>query len=605
MTNAKSFFSAGDFLKLFPAVQDSLDPIIPKGTPFPAQKIFPKAPANVDSVYLNTKDIAINETEKPDRDNGSNNWAVSGSKTKSGAPILCNDPHLGLNLPSLWYEVQISTPSFNAYGVSFPGAPGVIIGYNDSCAFGFTNGGRDVRDYYEVQFKDDTRKEYLFNGKYHTTKFRIDTIKIKGKPNFIDSVAYVQLGNNWCPVMFDKTYSGSRTTNNKNYAVRWTAHDPSNELKIFNMLNHAKNYADYSAAVTNLHTPGQNCAFACKNGDIALRTQGDWPAKWKGQGDFVMPGTDTSYLWQGMIPQDEVPFQYNPERGFISSANQKPVDETYPYYLGRNYPVYRGYEINKRLSAMSNITPQDMMALQTDNHNAAAVMLMPLFLKNIKTNELNSDETKYLELLKNWNFRNDVGSQGATVFELLWNNFQHTVVDDEYLKAPKVVMHPFESSLLEGVLKDSAYKFLDDVTTPQIETMADDITAALKKTTLALKKAEIEGRLNWDKYKSTHVDHLAKLPSFSRTNLPIGGGVHNINAAKETHGPSWRMVISLTKQTEAYGVYPGGQSGNPGSKFYDNFINDWAAGKYYTLWMMTKGEENDKRVTGTISFSKN
>jgi penicillin amidase len=605
MTNAKSFFSADDFLKLFPALQDSLDPIIPKGTPFPAQKIFPKAPANIDSVYLNTKAIAVSESEKPDRDNGSNNWAVSGSKTKSGAPILCNDPHLGLNLPSLWYEVQISTPSFNAYGVSFPGAPGVVIGYNDSCAFGFTNGGRDVRDYYEVQFKDDTRKEYLFNGTYHTTKFRIDTIKIKGQPNFIDSVAYVQLGSNWCPVMFDKTYSGNRTTSNKNYAVRWTAHDPSNELKIFNMLNHAKNYADYAAAVTNLHTPGQNCAFACKNGDIAIRTQGDWPAKWKGQGDFVMPGTDTSYLWQGMIPQDEVPFQYNPERGFISSANQKPVDETYPYYLGRNYPVYRGYEINKRLTAMSNITPQDMMALQTDNYNAPAAMLMPLFLKNIKENELNSDEKKYLDLLKNWNFRNDVGSQGATVFELLWNNFQHKVIDDDYLKAPKVVMHPFESSLLEGILKDSAYKFLDDITTPQIETIADNITAALKKTTLEVKKAEIEGRLNWDKYKSTHVDHLAKLPSLSRMNLPIGGGVHNINATKETHGPSWRMVISLTKQTEAYGVYPGGQSGNPGSKYYDNFIDDWAAGKYYTLWMMTKGEEKDKRVTGTMSFSKN
>jgi penicillin amidase len=405
--------------------------------------------------------------------------------------------------------------------------------------------------------------------------------------------------------MFDKTYSGNRTTSNKNYAVRWTAHDPSNELKIFNMLNHAKNYADYAAAVTNLHTPGQNCAFACKNGDIAIRTQGDWPAKWKGQGDFVMPGTDTSYLWQGMIPQDEVPFQYNPERGFISSANQKPVDETYPYYLGRNYPVYRGYEINKRLTAMSNITPQDMMALQTDNYNAPAAMLMPLFLKNIKENELNSDEKKYLDLLKNWNFRNDVGSQGATVFELLWNNFQHKVIDDDYLKAPKVVMHPFESSLLEGILKDSAYKFLDDITTPQIETIADNITAALKKTTLEVKKAEIEGRLNWDKYKSTHVDHLAKLPSLSRMNLPIGGGVHNINATKETHGPSWRMVISLTKQTEAYGVYPGGQSGNPGSKYYDNFIDEWAAGKYYPLWMMTKGEEKDKRVTGTMSFSNN
>ena len=182
MTNAKGFFNTDDFTKLFPSIQDSLDPIIPKGTVLPVQKVFPKAPANADSVYLNAGAGAM-ETEKADPENGSNNWAVSGKKTKSGAPILCNDPHLGLNLPSLWYEVQISTPQFNAYGVSFPGAPGVIIGFNDNCAFGVTNGGRDVRDYYEVKFKDDSRKEFLFNGTYHATRFRVDSIKIKGKPD--------------------------------------------------------------------------------------------------------------------------------------------------------------------------------------------------------------------------------------------------------------------------------------------------------------------------------------------------------------------------------------------------------------------------------------
>ena len=602
MTNAKNFFSADDFTKLFPAIQDSLDPIIPKGTPFQKQTIFPKAPVNADSVYMNNI-VAVNETQKPDRGNGSNNWAVSGKKTKSGAPILCNDPHLGLNLPSLWYEMQISTPTFNAYGVSFPGAPSVIIGFNDNCAFGVTNGGRDVRDYYEIKFKDDSRKEYLFNGTYHQTKFRVDTIKIKDKPGFIDSVAYVQLGKNWCPVMFDKSFGGVRIDNHKYYAVRWTAHDPSNELKYFNLINRAKNYNDYQAAAVNFQTPGQNCAFACKNGDIAMRTQGNWPAKWKGQGDFVMPGTDTNYLWQGMIPQDEVPYQYNPERGFISSANQKPVDETYPYYLGRSYPMYRGFEINRRLNAMNNITPQDMMALQTNNYNPVAEMAMPLFIKSINEAALNKDEKNYFSLLRSWNLNNDAGSKGATVFEELWNNFEALVFEDEFAKAPKAAMHPFESSLLEGILKDSAYKFLDNINTPQKETLGDELTATLKKITPGLMKAEAEGRLDWEKFKATHIDHLAKLAPFSRMNLPIGGSAHNINATKETHGPSWRMVISLTKQTEAYGVYPGGQSGNPGSKFYDNFINQWTAGKYYSLWMMTKGEEKDTRIKWVMGFT--
>lgn len=604
MTSARSYFSADDFSKLYPSLQDSLDPIIPKGTVFEKQKVFPVAPPGADSVYLNNKVASIAGIGKPDRDNGSNNWAVSGSKTKSGAPILCNDPHLGLNLPSLWYEIQLSTPNFNAYGVSFPGAPGVIIGFNDSCAFGFTNGGRDVRDYYEIKFKDDSRQEYMFNGQWQKTKFRVDTIKIKGAASFIDSVAYVQLGNDWCPVMFDKSFGGVRINNHAYYAVRWKAHDPSNELRIFNMLDHAKNYADYQAAVTNLHTPGQNCVFACKNGDIAIRTQGEWPAKWKGQGDFVMPGTDTAYLWQGMIPQDEVPFQYNPERGFVSSANQKPVDDsTYHYYLGRDYPVYRGIAINRRLREMNGITPQDMMALQTDNLDVCAQMLQPLFLANIREAELDAAGKKYLDIYRQWNCRNDAGSKGSTVFERWWHAFEGLVYDDDYAKAPKGSMRPFLSTLVEAILKDSAYKFLDNVNTPQTETLADDITAAFKAASAELQKLEAEGRLDWEKYKATRINHLAKLAPLSRLNLPIGGGNNCINATKVDHGPSWRMVISLTQKTEAYGVYPGGQSGNPGSRFYDSFVDQWAAGKYYTLWMMTKEEVNDKRIIGKMTFS--
>ncbi len=605
MTNAKSYFSTADFAKLFPDIQDSLDPVIPTGTVFEKQKVFPVAPPNADSVYVNSKELAVLETEKPNRENGSNNWAVSGSKTKTGAPILCNDPHLGLNLPSLWYEVQISTPGFNAYGVSFPGAPGVIIGYNDSCAFGFTNGGRDVRDYYEIKFKDDSREEYFFNNRWHKTKFRKETLKIKDKPDFIEDVAYVQLGKDWCPVMYDKTFTGGRNINNKYYAVRWKAHDASNELKIFNLLNHAKNYSDYAAAVTNLHTPGQNCVFASKQGDIALRTQGEWPAKWTGQGDFVMPGTDSSYLWQGMIPQDEVPYQFNPERGFVSSANQKPADDkTYPYYLGRNYPVYRGVTINRRLHVMTGITPQDMMALQTDNFDAAAEMIKPLILANMKVNELSAPEKKYFDIFKSWNQRNDVGSKGATVFDHFWNRFEKVVYDDEYAKAPEVIMHPFFSTLLEVVLKDSAYSFLDDISTPQKETLADNITTAFKKAVIDLQDIDAEGRLDWEKNKATRINHLAKLAPFSRMDLPIGGGIRNINATKVDHGPSWRMIISLTAKTEAYGVYPGGQSGNPGSKYYDNFIDQWAAGKYYPLWMMTKEESGDKRLIAKMIFSK-
>lgn len=599
MTNARSFFKPEDFNKLFPPIQDSLDPIIPAGTIFAPPSVALKIPATADSLYFKNA-VTAEESSKPDRDNGSNNWAVSGSKTASGAPILCNDPHLGLNLPSLWFEMQLSTPTFNAYGASFPGAPNVIIGFSDSAAFGFTNGGRDVRDYYEIQFKDDSRQEYWFNNEWKKTTFRYEQIKIAGKPTFIDTVAYTIFG----PVMYDKSFAGKRTTNNKNYAVRWKAHDPSNELLIFNGLNHAKNYADYQATVVNLHTPGQNCIFATKSGDIAIRTQGEWPAKWVGQGDYIMPGTDSSYMWQGMIPDNETPYQYNPERGFVSSANQRPVDSTYPYYLGREYPSPRGFLVNRKLAAMQQITPKDMMDMQTDNYNVFAEMAVPVFTKNINQSALNVTEKKYFDLLQNWNFRNDPDSKGTTVFVLTWNKFKPVVFDDEYANAPKPVERPLESTLLEGVLKDSAFKFLDNITTPQTETLADMTTVAFKNAVVDLVKAAADGKLEWAKYKATRVNHLAKIPAFSRFDLPVGGGANIINATKEEHGPSWRMVVSLTAKTEAYGIYPGGQSGNPGSKFYDNFISDWALGKYYSLWMMTKEEAGDKRVKWKMTFSK-
>ncbi len=598
MTNAQQYFSASDFSLLYPAIQDSLDPIIPRGTVYGAPSITPVIPAAADSLYFK-EPVTVEEANTPDKDNGSNNWAVSGSKTASGEPILCNDPHLGLNLPSLWYEMQLSTPTFNAYGASFPGSPSVIIGFNDSTAFGFTNGGRDVRDYFEITFKDDSRQEYWFDSSWQKTTFRYEEIMIAGKPTFIDTVAYTVFG----PVMFDKSYSGKRTGNKKNYAVRWKAHDPSNELIIFNKLNHADNYSDYQEAVVNLHTPGQNCVFATKSGDIAIRTQGEWPAKWQGQGDFIMPGFDSSYMWQGMIPDAETPFQYNPERGFVSSANQRPADATYPYYLGREYPTPRGLIINRRLEAMQQVTPKDMMNLQTDNYNVFAEMAMPIFLKNIRTTALNSNEKKFYDLLRNWNLRNDPDSKGATVFVELWGKFKGEVFDDEFANAPQPVLRPFESTLLEGVLKDPAYKFIDNINTATVETLEDISTTAFKKAVLDLKIPDAARKLEWALFKGTSVNHLAKIPAFSRKNLYIGGGNNIINATKQNHGPSWRMVLSLTAETEAYGIYPGGQSGNPGSRFYDNFVDDWAAGKYYTLWMMTKDQNTDSRVKWKMTFS--
>ncbi|MEO6820108.1 MAG: penicillin acylase family protein [Ginsengibacter sp.] len=599
MTNAKSVLSSGDFNLIYPTIMDSLDPIVPKGAVFDTAGIKVRIPKNADSIYFNYKNLNNIEEQKPNKDNGSNNWAVNGTKTKSGAPILANDPHLGLNLPSLWYEMQISTPTYNAYGATFPGAPAVIIGFNDSCAFGFTNAMRDVRDYYEVKFKDDSRKEYWFDSAWHPTTFRTEIIKVKDSLDYNDTVAYTNIG----PVMYDKTFNGKRNTGNKYYAVRWKAHDPSNELKMFTLLNKAKNYGDYRKALNYLEVPGQNVVFATKSGDIAIWDQGTFPAKWKRQGDFVMPGADSTYFWQGVIPQRENPHFVNPGRGFVSSANQLPADSTYPYYLGGNYPPYRGWTINKKLTSMSNITPEDMMAMQTDNYNVFGEMAQPVLVKYINPAGFNYAENMFLEILKKWDHENNLDSKGATVFDIVWDSLENEVWKDELTKYNVKLPWPHESTLLDCIKKDSAFRFIDNINTPQKETLEEVATLAFKKAAITLDSLNKTGKLNWAVYKDTRVSHLLNLDAFSRLHLPIGGGTHTINAATAKHGPSWRMIVSLTPKTQAYGVYPGGQSGNPGSKYYDDFIDNWVQGKYYPLWVMTPEDFKSDRIVAKMSFS--
>jgi len=605
MTNTKNYLGYDTFKKLFPQRADSLDPIIPKGTAFEKPLIAAKAPSNVDTAYFYRNNDAITATPPiiPNKNNGSNNWAISGSKTKTGRPILCNDPHLGLNLPALWYEMQISTPTYNVYGASFPGAPAVIIGFNDSIAWGVTNAGRDVKDFYNIQFRDTTMKEYWFNNEWKRSEFREEVIKVKGKPDDVETIAMTIFG----PVMYDQTYK-SKNEDGKYYAVRWTAHDPSNELLSFYKLNRANNYDDYVGAIATFQNPGQNFVFASKKGDIAIRQQGKFVAKWSQQGDFVQPGIDSTYLWQGFIPTNENPQMLNPVRGFVSSANQMAVDSTYPYYLGRsgNFPIYRGYEINKKLTAMNNISVMDMQQMQTDNYNIVAEMARPILIKLLDENKLNSAEKKWLAIFESWNLRNDIGEQGATVFKVFWDSVYMETYGDEFGGSKLPLYWPEKATLLESLLKSTNYSFADNINTKDtIETMNDVVLAAFKKAATFLDKADKSGGVAWGKYKDTYINHLLKIPALSRLHLPIGGGDGMINATTANHGPSWRMVVSLTDTIEAYAVYPGGQSGNPGSKYYDNFVDTWVAGKYYPILFLTEKEAvNHNRIKWHITFKK-
>lgn len=588
MSNARNYFSYEDMQLLYPAVQDSLDPIVPKGTAYATPSVSVQTPTSVDQ-YLGKKESnAAVAPIVPDKNNGSNNWAIGGSRTQSGRPILCNDPHLGLNLPSLWYEVQITTPTHSTYGASFPGSPAVIIGFNDSISWGVTNAGRDVIDYYEIKFKDSTMQEYWFNNAWVKAKKRKEIIQIKGGKHLEENIAMTVFG----PVMYDKAFQTAKK-DGQYLALRWKAHDPSNELRTFYGLNRAKNLQDYRTAIEYFECPGQNFVYADKKSNIAITQQGAFVARWKHQGDHILPGTDSSFVWQGIIPDAENARSINPARDFVSSANQMATDATYPYYLGApsNFPLYRGIIINRKLAGIQGATAATMQALQTDNYNVFAEYARPVLQRYLTQLNLSSSEQKYITILNEWNLDNGVNEKGATVFRVLWDSLETAVWNDEIAAANTALPWPDESTLLESLLRDSTYKFADDIRTLDTkETVLDGMRKALTLAIPKLEELDKANKLAWGTFKATHVDHLTKTPALSRLNLPIGGGVHIINATTNNHGPSWRMIVHMTDEIEAYGVYPGGQSGNPGSKFYDSFVDSWATGKYYRLQFVNKAQ---------------
>ena len=599
-TNAKSIFLPDELVKLYPQVPDSLLPIVPKGTIFPKPGIVPVKPAIADSLYLTHRDtVKARPRYQPDPSNGSNNWVVAGTKTQSGAPILANDPHLELSLPSIWYEIQLRTPAFNTYGVSLPGCPFVIIGFNDSIAWGVTNSQRDVKDYYEIQFKDDSKREYWFNGKWEPTQLRIEEIKVKDSLSFFDTVAYTVFG----PVQYDQQFSNGNA-HKMNLAVRWTAHDPSNEGMTFYKLNRARNYADYEDAIKTFTCPGQNFIFASKTGDIAIWQQGRFPARWDRQGLYVMPGTDSSFMWQGFIPQLENPHSLNPERGFLQSANQRAADSTYPYFIPGSYITARGITIDKRLEPMSGITPQDMMKLHNDYFNTSAEDLRPVLLRYLDLSTLNKKELEYYTEFKNWDLLASPDSKGQTVFQCFWDSVQAGIWRDEISQIEPMAPWPSEQTTLEWLLKDSLLVYADNINTPAKETLTDVVTSSFKKAAVVLAQKEADGKLNWSQFMNPSVYHLLKdaLPAFARKGLKVGGYGNIVNAIKHSHGPSWRMIVHLTNETEAYGVFPGGQSGNPGSRFYDNNVSVWEKGEYNRCWFMK--EEDRSKSKWVLKFKK-
>jgi len=582
---------------LFPDFFDAIDPVIPKA------RDWSKWEVNVPNVPEGNYPVnpANGFMTKPHPDNGSNNWAVGPEKSYSGNPILANDPHLGLNLPSIWYVMHLQTPDKNVFGATLPGALGVISGFNEHISWGVTNATRDVKDWYQIKFKDSSRTAYWHDEQWKTTSMRIEEIKIRGAYTYYDTIAFTHHG----PVSYDQSFKGNGVQL-LGYAMKWIGHEPNNNQRTFIELNKGKNYDDYVSALSHYTAPAQNFVFSSNEGDIALWIQGKFPNKWEGQGKYYMDGTNPEHDWQGFIPQEHNAHVKNPERGFVSSANQHPVDEQYPYYVFNDgYDMTRSRVINNYFRSKEKFNVEDIKALHSNNFNMLASDLMPVFMANIDKENLNEDEAAILEMIKNWNLYNDMDSEGATIFQLWWPKVRNAVYD-ELDSMKSLIRYPFTYRTYELLRDHPSHEIMDIKATEKIETAMDLITDGFKKTVEQIVSMKENGRsLKWVDYKGTYAGHLLQgLPAFSRFNIPIGGNSGIVNATGRNHGPSWRMIVEMSETPKGLGVYPGGQSGNPGSRFYDDMIDIWAKGEYLELDLNHQQNGSKTFISQTLTPKK-
>jgi penicillin amidase len=370
-------------------------------------------------------------------------------------------------------------------------------------------------------------------------------------------------------------------------------------------LNQGKNFNDYRAALKKYTFPAQNFVFADKNGDIAITVNGRFPLKNKGQGSFVQNGNSTENAWHGFIPMEQVPFVKNPYQGYVASANQKSTDDTYPYYYNSaGFDDYRGRLLNDALPNMDSIKAEDMMALQLFDYSIHAAEGLTAMLDQIDEKELSDRELLILQKMKVWDFSFQSDKVEPVIFQIWWGKYYDEVFDEIMVfKDSLPMLKPEYWRLIEMTEKTPDDVFFDNKKTAEKETAKEIAIQSFKATCKEMADKLLNPTFNWSSYKKTSIMHLTRIPAFSRMNLDVGGYRHALNAISEVHGPSWRMVVELGEEVKAWGVFPGGQSGNPGSKFYDNDVETWRTGGYNQLFFMKDAFDSSQKIKYSIEIN--
>ncbi len=578
MDGVRSAMSAEDFDLLFRVDEPYSVPIVPleerhwnvaggrartAGTrPLGAISV-PKAPES-HSIAPGAADLALTEGFLPGK--GSNNFAVGGFRSATGAPIVAGDMHLGLNLPSIWYEVHLVTPDMNTYGVTVPGVPVPIEAFNRKIGWAFTNTGSDQVDHLELEL-DAEGVRYRYADGWRDLELIPDTIRVLDAPPVLETLRW----SHWGPVTTD----GGRTI-----ATQWTANSRIRTFQALWRMNHAESYAEFESALRLWDVPMQNILVGAPGDTIAIRSTGYLPVRADGTGYGVRDGSSPLSEWTGRVPFDELPHVINPGRGYLASTNQRPADETYPYYLGRDWrAVMRSIRIDEILAGKETHSAADMAAYQGDVHAVQRDLFVPLIAD---LDGLSAQATRFRDALTSWDGSTAVDAREPALFSV-WESMLREMTWDEPVFARR---SPSRARLHQLLSETPDSPWLDIQRTSVREDAAMVLRASLEQ---AADSVAVEGPL-WGEMHGLVLRHITgsgALRPFWRGPIPYPGYSETLSPGaglNVTHSASWRVVLDFSgEKIAARGIYPGGSSGNPFSTRYDASVDDFASFRLYDL----------------------
>jgi penicillin amidase len=552
-----------------------------------------------------------------DEDTGSNNWAVHGDLTETGAPLVANDMHLGMQMPSIWYEIGLHCQPvseacpYNVTGFQFPPAPLVTAGHNDSIAWGFTDHTDDVLDYYQIRVNPDNELQYEWNGEWRDMIVHEEVIRFGNSDDTVTiQVRETHLG----PIINDNQLDadGNITgfNNEDPLAMRWTALIPGTVFQAIDGLNQAQNWDEFRAALAFWDVPSQNVIYADVEGNIGMQNPGRIPIRAAGHtGNLPVPGWTDEYEWLGFIPFDSLPRAFNPERGYIATANQANVpleyfdllreqladefgeDANYEYATIWDYG-YRGERINEMLVDLAPHNAETFRTVYADNKLISAEELMPYLLDLAFEDAAVTDARDWLS---NWDYQMHMDSSHAVLYAYFWRQLMDDLFNDQLEgvgRASGSASHMWAVKLLA---EDPENAWWDDVRTADVVETRDDILARSFATAFAQAIEEQgEDRYAW-RWGALHTVNFVSTPLgisgigpvediVNRGGVETSGGSATVNASGwnaaqgfELTGSavSQRVVYDLSDWTQSLSIHTTGQSGHPFSPHYDDMIDMW------------------------------